>query len=80
MGNFSEACGVTALLHEDTANARRGAEPDPYPQHPETLKQPLNPFSTFTAAPHSGKGEGLQLGAKGAEEAASPSLRPLSCS
>lgn len=52
MGNFSEACGVTALLHEDTANARRGAEPDPYPQHPETLKRPLNPFSAFTAAPH----------------------------
>lgn len=38
VGSFSEACGVTALVHEDTANARKGAEPDPYPQHPETLK------------------------------------------
>lgn len=38
VGIFSEACGVTALVHEDTTNARKGAEPDPYPQHPETLK------------------------------------------
>lgn len=50
-GQLFRGYGVTALPHEDTTNARRGAEPDPYPQHPETLKRPLNPFSTFTAAP-----------------------------
>ena len=38
VGSFSEACGVTAMVHEDTTNARKGTEPDPYPQHPETLK------------------------------------------
>lgn len=43
VGSFSEAWGVTPLVHEDTTNARKDTEPDRYPQHPETLKRSLAP-------------------------------------
>ena len=44
VGSYSEAWGVTPLVHEDTTDARKGTEPDRYPQHPETLKQLLAPL------------------------------------